>query len=51
MDKKEFDSDERLQKCFQCEHIILLTSTCKKCSCFMYVKTKFKNSKCPLGKW
>lgn len=25
--------------------------TCRKCGCFMPVKTKLKNARCPLGKW
>jgi hypothetical protein len=41
----------RFDICQGCPEIIELTSTCKKCGCFMYVKTKLKDATCPLGKW
>ncbi len=44
-------ADVRLHICKQCEHIVKPTNTCKKCGCFMSVKTKLKNVKCPINKW
>jgi len=44
-------SDERLKICKACEHFIKTTTTCKKCGCFMIIKTKLVNSECPIGKW
>jgi hypothetical protein len=41
----------RFDICNSCPEIIELTSTCKKCGCFMYVKTKIQEATCPLGKW
>ena len=42
---------ERLEICKACPELIKLTTTCKKCGCFMNVKTKLEMAKCPIGKW
>ena len=42
---------DRYKKCIVCPYLIRATSTCKKCGCFMKIKTKLINSKCPIGKW
>jgi hypothetical protein len=42
---------ERLDICKSCPELIKLTSTCKKCGCFMKLKTHLKYAECPLGKW
>lgn len=44
-------SNERLNICLVCPELIQITKQCKKCGCFMSVKTKLEASKCPLGKW
>lgn len=44
-------STERMNICKQCEHLIRVTTTCKKCGCFMAVKSRLKEAKCPIGKW
>ena len=41
----------RLRICEQCDFYIKLTQQCKKCGCFMKIKTKLKNATCPLQKW
>ena len=43
----------RLAECHACEHFIKATSQCKKCGCFMKIKTKIATAKCPLDppKW
>jgi len=41
----------RLNICLNCPELIKFTKQCKKCGCFMSVKTKLKESSCPLGKW
>jgi hypothetical protein len=41
----------RLKICGECPELIKPTWTCKKCGCFMKVKTKLENVVCPLGKW
>jgi hypothetical protein len=42
---------ERLDICLSCPELIQLTKTCKKCGCFMEIKTKLEASKCPIGEW
>jgi hypothetical protein len=44
-------ADSRYDICKACPELINLTKTCKKCGCFMAVKTKLKEATCPLGKW
>lgn len=42
---------ERLSICKTCPELIKLTNQCKKCGCFMNLKTKLEKAKCPLEKW
>jgi hypothetical protein len=44
-------ANQRYNICKSCPEFINLTKQCKKCGCFMSVKTKLENSKCPIGKW
>lgn len=44
-------SDARMNICMGCPELINLTKQCKKCGCFMLVKTKLEAAKCPEGKW
>lgn len=44
-------SNSRLSICQSCPELIKLTKQCKKCGCFMAVKTKLQAATCPLGKW
>lgn len=41
----------RYDICKSCDELIELTSTCKKCGCFMAVKTYVPNASCPINKW
>jgi len=41
----------RLDICKSCEHFIKLSHQCKKCGCFMNLKSKLKDATCPIGKW
>lgn len=43
--------NSRLEICRSCEFFRARTETCKKCGCFMKLKTKLHNAKCPIGKW
>ena len=43
--------DKRWAECEACEHLIKATNSCKKCGCFMKVKTKVATASCPIGKW
>lgn len=44
-------SDKRMALCEQCPELIQLTKQCKKCGCFMPLKTKYNQAYCPLEKW
>jgi hypothetical protein len=44
-------SNKRFDVCKSCPELINLTKQCKKCGCFMTLKTKIESSKCPMGKW
>ena len=41
----------RLEICKACPAFRPRTQTCKKCGCFMKLKTTLENAKCPIGKW
>jgi hypothetical protein len=43
--------NERLSICHTCPAFRPLTQTCKKCGCFMKMKTQLEKAYCPLGKW
>lgn len=43
--------NQRYDICLTCENFIPITTTCKKCGCFMKFKTKLKSGSCPIGKW
>ena len=53
--EKEIASDEvqnqRLDICKSCDQYFSITTTCKRCGCFMKVKVQFNIAKCPLEKW
>lgn len=48
---EESVSRERYSICQSCPELVKLTKQCKKCGCFMAVKTKLAEAVCPLGKW
>ena len=48
---EKFLSDKRINICKACPELIQLTTQCKKCGCFMNLKTKIEAATCPLGKW
>jgi hypothetical protein len=43
--------DKRLRICNGCVNLFKPTGNCKLCGCFVKVKTKLKNQKCPIEKW
>ena len=43
--------DERMAICESCEHLIKTTKQCRKCGCFMEIKTHLASVSCPIGKW
>jgi hypothetical protein len=44
-------SISRLEICKSCEWFRPKIQTCKKCGCFMKLKTTLEKAKCPIGKW
>jgi hypothetical protein len=47
----EEEAEKRMSICLGCPELIKLTKQCKKCGCFMVLKTKLQLATCPLGKW
>jgi len=45
------ESSRRFEICKACPELIRLTKQCKKCGCFMAVKTKIQSAVCPMEKW
>ena len=43
--------ESRLEICKSCEWFSKTMIKCKKCGCFMKLKTTLKGAKCPIGKW
>lgn len=43
--------EERMAICKTCPFFIKATSQCKKCGCFMNLKTQLAEAFCPVGKW
>ena len=43
--------ERRFSICKSCEWFRPMTETCKKCGCFMKLKTKLERASCPIGKW
>jgi hypothetical protein len=41
----------RIKICRECEYYSKQFYSCKKCGCFMPIKTRFKVFSCPVGKW
>ena len=47
----DVEIENRISICESCEFYIKSTTNCKKCGCFMKIKTKFKAMSCPIQKW
>ena len=43
--------EARLSVCQQCPFFLKGSQRCKKCGCFMKLKTTLKQAKCPIGHW
>jgi len=43
--------ESRLAVCNGCEWFHKRLHKCRKCGCFMKLKTTLKQASCPLGKW
>jgi len=44
-------AEKRYNICLECPELVQATKQCKQCGCFMSLKTKLKNAKCPINKW
>ena len=44
-------AEARYEICLDCPFLIKMSKQCKKCGCFMAVKTKLMEAVCPIGKW
>ena len=42
---------ERLDICRSCEFINDINMSCKKCGCSLGIKTSWRTTSCPIGKW
>lgn len=42
---------ERMDICKACPMLRPVSKTCKKCGCYVNLKTKIKTEQCPLSKW
>ena len=45
------EASKRFSICEECPELIKITKQCKQCGCFMKMKVKLKEAKCPIGKW
>ena len=45
------EASNRFDICRSCPELIKLTNQCKKCGCFMNLKTKLAKAACPVGNW
>lgn len=43
--------EDRLAICQTCPQLNQKLMQCRKCGCFMKLKTTLQGAKCPLGKW
>jgi hypothetical protein len=48
---KENIQKDRISICKSCSHYFSPTGTCKKCGCFMSLKTRISYAKCPINRW
>lgn len=43
--------ESRLEICNSCEWFHKRLAKCRKCGCFMKLKSTLKQASCPIGKW
>lgn len=48
---KAVDAYERLKVCEECDKYLKMAKICSACKCFMPLKTRLRQTKCPLEKW
>lgn len=47
----EIMAEQRLAICKSCEHLREKFTQCGLCGCFMEIKSRFPDQKCPANKW
>jgi len=47
----EKEKEKRLEICRSCNFFDQRSNRCKKCGCYMPIKTTWRSQKCPIGKW
>lgn len=45
------EQKRRIAICNRCPNLFTPTRSCKICKCFVDIKTKLQNQKCPIAKW
>lgn len=50
-EKNKDEVERRFNICKSCEWFRPNTETCRKCGCFMKLKTKLEKAHCPIHKW
>ena len=48
---QEDEFNRRMSICRECPFFVVRTEQCRKCKCFMKLKTKLQRASCPVGKW
>ena len=48
---QEEEFNRRMSICRECPFFVVRTEQCRKCKCFMKLKTKLQKASCPVGKW
>ena len=43
--------NERIKICEECSFFDHKSNRCKKCGCFLKIKTAWRSQSCPIGKW
>lgn len=43
--------ERRLAICKTCEHFVDNPMKCRKCGCYLNLKTRLETEHCPIGKW
>jgi hypothetical protein len=48
---QEEEVARRMDICKACPFFVVRTQQCRKCKCFMKLKTKLERAHCPINKW
>ena len=43
--------NQRMELCYNCEHLDKTAVRCRLCGCYMQTKIRFDGAKCPSDKW